>query len=109
MTWKGAATACHIGIDFAGIRVWFNGPKYGRGSFTDIFPRIVFVKGFYTVMTERGRNRRADHGFTQQCFQVVNERELGPAFYKELQHARILTGRTVKLFGKLHVLFIGFI
>ena len=61
------------------------------------FSRIVFVKGFYTVMTEQGRNRRADHGFTQQCFQVVNERELGPAFYKELQHARILTGRTVKL------------
>ena len=86
---QGTAAASHIGINAALVRIGDNLPEHRRRAFTHVFAGIVFIKS---------------HCFTQQRFQLADQREVRPALHQKLNHAGILAGGAIQLLCQTLVL-----
>ena len=88
---KGAAAACHVGVDLALVGVGDDVPPHGRCSFADVLSGVVLVKGLDRVVAEGCLKGRLDDRFSEKGLQVVDQRELCSALDPELQDAGVLT------------------
>ena len=101
---QGTAAASHIGINAALVRIGDNLPEHRRRAFTHVFAGIVFIKSLNAVVAQRGIHGRFNHRFTQQRFQLADQREVSPALHQKLNHAGILAGRAIQLLCQTLVL-----
>ena len=63
---KGAAAACHIGVNLTFITVRHNIPEYGGSSLSHVFSCVILVKSFHTIVPERCLKSCTDHSLFQK-------------------------------------------
>ena len=73
---KGAAAACHVGVDLALVRVRNNVPPDCGGTLADILAGVVLIECLHGIVAQ-GRVKGGLHdSFLEQGFQIINVGEL---------------------------------